>query len=146
MLIGLFSIFLSEQHQLILQSVTYDANGIYCRIDPESNCPYRLPVMNSRVFKLHFVNRHPEQAERNGITGEADEGPTTGRGVRTKALSTLVEENVYMDEEGYHCQLDPGCDYTVQGFCTAKLLDHFRQKHPALAWAKGFFERRMSKM
>ncbi|KAL1398075.1 hypothetical protein pipiens_009252 [Culex pipiens pipiens] len=135
-----------EQHQLILQSVTYDANGIYCRIDPDSNCPYRLPVMNSRVFKLHFVNRHPEQAERNGITGEADEGPTTGRGVRTKALSTLVEENVYMDEEGYHCQLDPGCDYTVQGFCTAKLLDHFRQKHPALARAKGFFERRMSRM
>lgn len=102
--------------------------------------------MNSKVFKLHFVHRHPEQAARYGITGDADEGPKTGRGVRTKALSALVEENVYMDEEGYRCQLDPGCDYTVQGFCTAKLLDHFRQKHPALARAKGFFERKISRM
>ncbi|KAL9693754.1 hypothetical protein quinque_013039 [Culex quinquefasciatus] len=133
-----------KNYQLVLQFLTYDANGIYCRMDPDSKCSYRLPTLNPYFFKRHFLDHHPEHAARYGITGDADDLPKAGSAVRTKTLSTLVEENVYMDERGSHCLLDPSCDFTVHGFDGLRLLNHFRRKHPALAKAKGFFEKKKS--
>lgn len=113
-------------------------------MNPDSKCSYRLPTLNPYFFKRHFLDHHPEHAARYGITGDADDLPKAGSAVRTKTLSTLVEENVYMDERGSHCLLDPSCDFTVHGFDGLRLLNHFRRKHPALAKAKGFFEKKKS--
>lgn len=137
--------FCSKLHQMILQYVTYDENGIHCRIDPNSRCSYRGVVMFPKNFKSHFMDHHPEQAERYGFFQNVTERITPTKGLPTKPLTRLVEEYVYIDEEGCHCKLEPGCDYTIKGFSHEQLVAHFRHQHPALAKAKGFFFKKQSK-
>uniref|UniRef100_A0A1Q3EZG8 Uncharacterized protein n=1 Tax=Culex tarsalis TaxID=7177 RepID=A0A1Q3EZG8_CULTA len=132
-------------YEMVVPFVTYDANGIQCRIDPNSSCLYQLPVLFSHTFKRHFLDHHPEHSELYGLYEDTVDC-SAARGVRTKPLTHLIEEYVYLNDEWCHCKLDPGCDFSVKGFSTDKLLSHFRHKHTALAKAKGFFEKRQTKL
>ncbi|KAL9693756.1 hypothetical protein quinque_013041 [Culex quinquefasciatus] len=138
------------------ECVAKDENGAYCRL--VAGCTFFQRSFSKQKFRLHFFQKHNEEATRKGFTedhgrgGIASEKGLTHDQTETRrnkplgpfgnsTFQRMVFECTATDEIGTHCRINASenCPFSQNTFNLMDYLRHFRTVHPEEARAKRFF-------